>query len=157
MYFSKVLMRAAALSALVAAGMGYLSYREAARTDALAVRGVHATGTIEGIRWKNVGASREDFKLDMAFNTPDGAQKHVTVPLDEERGRAISAETEHGKVDVQYLPEDAGVVQLVGMPRQASTGRYLLIACLATLLAAAFLSSGLRRKRSRRLASTLLR
>ncbi len=156
MYFSKLLMRAAAVSAIVAAGMGYLAYRDVVRSAALATRGIPATASIEGIRWKNIGASREDFTLDVAFSTRDGVPKHVAIPLDEERGRSISAEPEHGNVEVKYVPGDADVVQLVGTPRQTSTGRYLAMACLATLLTAVFLWRGVKRRRARRVANGLL-
>lgn len=157
MYFTKVLIRAAALSVIAAAGLGYLSHCENTRAHALAERGIPATATIEGIRWKNVGAAREDFKLDMVFDTRDGSASHVTVPLDEERGRRISAGSAHGKLDVRYLPEDAEVVQVAGMALQTSAGRYLLMACLATLLAVVFAWGGFKRGRRRRAASRLPR
>lgn len=157
MYFTRILMRAGALCVVGAVGMGYLSYRESARATDLAQRGVTATAEIEGIRWKNVGAKRADFRLDVVFSSRDGESHHVTIPLDAERGRSISAEEGHGTADVQYLPEDADVARLVGAPVETQTGRYLLLACLATLLAVAFLCSGLTRGRRVRALSRLPR
>jgi len=157
MFFTKILMRAAALSVAAAAGMGYLAYRESARADALATGGVTAVAAVEGIRWKNVGDSRKDFKLDMVFDSREGEHHHVTVPLDEARGSRISAEAQHGDVAIRYLPDDPDLVQLVGTPPQNSTVRYLLLACVATLLAVVFLCSGMKRYRRRRTASRLPR
>jgi hypothetical protein len=147
MYFTRILLRAAALCVAGAAGMGYLSYREGATATELAEHGVTAAAEIEGIRWKNVGAKREDFKLDVVFNSRDGESNHVTIPLDQERGRSISAEGGHGTAAVQYLPEDTDVARLVGAPVETLAGRYLLLACLATLLAVVFLWSGVKRSR----------
>lgn len=157
MFFTKTLMRAAALSVVAAAGMGYLSYRENARADALATHGVTAVAAVEGIRWKNAGSSRKDFKLDLEFDSREGESHHVTVPLDEARGRRMSAEAQHGEVAIQYLPDDPDLVQMVGTPLQTTAGRYLLLACLATLLAVVFLYSGLKRYRRLRAASRLPR
>jgi hypothetical protein len=145
MYFTKILMRATALSVVGAAGMGYLSYRESARATELSQRGVTATASIEGIRWKNVGAGRSDFKLDVVFNSRDGESNHVTIPLDVERGRQISVEASHATTFVQYLPDDTAVARLVGAPVETRAGRYLLMACLATLLAVVCLWGGVRR------------
>ncbi len=147
MYFTRILMRAVALCVVGAAGMGYLTYRESATATELAQRGLTATAEIEGIRWRNVGAKRADFKLDVVFSSRDGESNHVTIPLDAERGSSISAEGGHGTADVQYLPEDTDVARLVGAPVETLAGRYLLMTCVATLLAVVFLWSGLKRTR----------
>jgi hypothetical protein len=157
MYFTKVLMRAAALSVAAAVGMCYLSYRESVRADALVAQGVATVAAVEGIRWKNVGSSRSDFKLDLAFDSRQGEPHHATVLLDDAHGMRISAEAEHAGVAIKYLPGDPDIVQVIGMPLQTSTARYLLMACLASLLAMMCLYSGWKRHRRQRTARILPR